>query len=146
MYDASAKFPSGILNGNINQFGDFDQCLRAADKNDMFRGQYCLTTIQLTLPKGENYLNSLRRLVLSNEPFASKIDDTRTFIPKTSEVYWGLCVPSSCSNEEVSNALKSFISIKTNISEFFWKVKAKDGMCQIKDKHWSLNRGEKSAL
>lgn len=114
----------------------------------MFNSQYCLATIQLTLPKEKKYLNFLRKLVLSNEPFESSIDDSRTFIPKSSEVYWGLCVPSSCSSEDVSNALKSHISMNTNIPEFYWKVKAKKGMCQVTDDEWTkkFSFGEKLAL
>lgn len=148
MYDANAKFPSGVLNGNINQLGDFEQCLRVTEKTEVFMGQYCLTTVQLALPKDKKYLNLLRKLVLSNEPFESSIEDTRTFVPKSSEIYWGLCVPSSCSSAEVSGMLKSHISLKTNIPEFYWKVKVKHGMCQVRDENWmgNLSFTEKLAM
>lgn len=73
VFDASAKLPSGILNGNINQYGDFDQCLSVNAKD--FLGQYCLTSIQLSLPKNEKYLNILRKLVMSHEPYESEFDD-----------------------------------------------------------------------
>lgn len=75
MYDASAKFPSGILNGNINQLGDYNQCLDVVSDN--FQGQYCLAGIQLSLPENNKYLNSLRNLMLSNEPYKSSLNDVR---------------------------------------------------------------------
>lgn len=46
MIDSSAKIPSGILRGNLNQFGDFDECINAIDSNGM-SGKYCLAAIQL---------------------------------------------------------------------------------------------------
>lgn len=39
MFDASAKIPSGILSGNVNQYGDFDECL------SLDGAQYCLAEI-----------------------------------------------------------------------------------------------------
>jgi len=37
VYDATAKLPSGILSGNVNQLGDFDECL-AVDVHLRARG------------------------------------------------------------------------------------------------------------
>lgn len=74
MLDANAKLPSGILNGNINQLGDFDQCLSV--DND-FSGQFCLANVQLTVPRRFNKLNHLRKLVLANEPYTSEFDDVK---------------------------------------------------------------------
>lgn len=51
MYDSSAKVPSGILRGNVNQLGDFDQCLDAISNDKNIKGQYCLTNVELTLPQ-----------------------------------------------------------------------------------------------
>jgi hypothetical protein len=47
--DSSAKLPSGILRGNLNQYGDFDECINANDNNGM-AGKYCLAAIQLKQP------------------------------------------------------------------------------------------------
>lgn len=79
MFDASAKLPSGILNGNINQYGDFDQCLRVESSEKGFRGQYCLTNVQLSLPKKEKYLNLVRTFVMSHEPYKSDFEDVNYF-------------------------------------------------------------------
>ena len=48
MYDSSAKLPSGILRGNVNQLGDFDQCLSvAAHENPGIVGKYCLASVDV---------------------------------------------------------------------------------------------------
>lgn len=65
------------------------------------------------------------------------------FIPKSSESYWGLCVPSSCTNEEVSLALRDQLVESTRISEANWQVEVKQGMCQLKDDHWLQNLDSK---
>ena len=75
VFDASAKLPSGILNGNLNQFGDFDQCLNVISRNGKFKGQHCLATVQFTPPEDEEFMNQLRTLVLSYEPYISKFED-----------------------------------------------------------------------
>lgn len=80
MFDASAKLPSGILNGNINQFGDFDQCLSVRSKNGKFQGKHCLATVQLTLSDQEERFAALRHLLLSAEPYQSDFDDVSELI------------------------------------------------------------------
>lgn len=48
MYDSSAKLPSGILRGNVNQLGDFDQCLSvASQENPSIVGKYCLASVDV---------------------------------------------------------------------------------------------------
>lgn len=65
MYDSSAKLPSGILRGNVNQLGDFDQCLSvAAQENPSIVGKYCLASVdvQATSLNGTD-TNTLSRAV-----------------------------------------------------------------------------------
>lgn len=75
MYDASAKLPSGILSGNINQYGDFDQCLSVISANNDFKGQYCLAHIMVSFPKHLKFFSYLRKLLLSLESYQSKFED-----------------------------------------------------------------------
>ena len=54
MLDASAKLPSGILDGTLTEFGDYDECL-AIEKLDnkkkvQFTGQYCVVDAMPMLP------------------------------------------------------------------------------------------------
>lgn len=62
MYDSTGKLPSGILNGNINQFGDYEQCLSVAHKPTGIRGKYCLATIFINMD--ENYPNKKLTAIL----------------------------------------------------------------------------------
>lgn len=50
MYDASGKFPSGILNGSPFALGQFDECLdiKVPYENNQFTGKYCMTKITVT--------------------------------------------------------------------------------------------------
>lgn len=75
MYDASAKLPSGILNGNIDQFGDFDQCLSGKSKVAHVNGQYCLANIQIFTPKDDEFLRFLRKQMLALEPYRNDFHD-----------------------------------------------------------------------
>lgn len=51
--DSNAKIPSGLLRGNVNQLGDFDQCLgitshvKMGNNTIKIQGKYCLATIDL---------------------------------------------------------------------------------------------------
>lgn len=91
MFDAGAKIPSGILNGNLNQLGDFDQCLRAQEpqwkrrshgggENGEIRGKFCLAYLQPTLPEDNEYgsLKYLYDRVQSYGAFKSNFDDVST--------------------------------------------------------------------
>ena len=76
MYDASAKMTSGILNGNVNRYGDYDECLSVVAENEEFKGKYCLAHIQPRVTDADHkYLNYLRTLALSFEAYKSTFDD-----------------------------------------------------------------------
>lgn len=73
--DGNARFGSGILNGNINQFGDFDQCINVRHPSNEFRGKYCLAYFQPTVTKSLKYMDYLRRLIQSHDAFKSNLND-----------------------------------------------------------------------
>lgn len=56
VYDASAKFPTGILSGKSTDFGDFDECLETNTTGLDFKSQYCLLNIRFS-PFHEIYPN-----------------------------------------------------------------------------------------
>lgn len=72
VYDSIAKIPSGILNGNVNQYGDFDQCM--AVQGDGIKGRYCLAYMQIEVPESP-YLSVLYNLIQSHSPFRSRLSD-----------------------------------------------------------------------
>lgn len=74
MYDSTAKLPSGMLNGNINQLGDFDMCLNAISEEQDIYGKYCLAYMQIDAPHS-SYLSGIHRLIHSHFHFKSKLED-----------------------------------------------------------------------
>lgn len=75
MHDSSGRFSSGILDGNVNLFGDFDQCLKVEEKEKRFKGKYCLAYVQVFVEKSHRYLDFLRKLTQSHAAFKSTFDD-----------------------------------------------------------------------
>lgn len=55
-YDASGKFPAGVLAGALYEMGNYDECLgigSGANGNDVpvgIRGQYCLADVEIKVP------------------------------------------------------------------------------------------------
>ena len=75
MLDANAKISSGILQGNANNFGNFDQCVNVVAPNEIFQGKYCLAQLQPSLPNDTPHLNYLKSLVQSFEIIQSNFND-----------------------------------------------------------------------
>jgi hypothetical protein len=71
--------PSGILNGNVNQFGDFDQCLSVIASNQSFQGKYCLASLQpKKLRKSDQILEDYIKLIQSNYFLRSEFEDVKS--------------------------------------------------------------------
>jgi hypothetical protein len=75
VYDASAKVPSGILSGNINQYGNFDQCLSVNEPSNLFKGKYCLAYFQLKIPDDDVLVQNLKKEAHKFEHITNEIDD-----------------------------------------------------------------------
>ncbi|XP_023939022.1 nose resistant to fluoxetine protein 6 [Bicyclus anynana] len=134
MLDATAKIPSGLLQGNGIQLGDFDQCLgvRARVQLDTgsivrVQGRYCLAMIDVKAEHPE--LETPVHLAQSRNLFKSRIDDPGHFVPRFSTLSWGVCVPSPCSSGDVEVILRDAIKhyqYKTGIS---FRVRVDDQDC-----------------
>ncbi|CRK96891.1 CLUMA_CG009993, isoform A [Clunio marinus] len=146
MYDASAKLTSGILNGNVNQFGDFDQCLETIIEKKSFQAQYCLAYIQPSVSSNFKYLNYLRTLALSFEAYKSKFEDPSHVVPKTSQIQWAFCIPSTCTHEELQHVLQQKLKTFINSSMINFDVEVKKEMCQIREESKKYDLGTKLAL
>ncbi|XP_061378671.1 nose resistant to fluoxetine protein 6-like [Danaus plexippus] len=124
MLDATAKFPSGFLQGNGIQLGDFDQCLgvRARVQLDTgsvvrLQGKYCLAMIDVKAEHPE--LEIPVHLAQGKNLFKSRIDDPGHFVPRFSTLSWGVCIPSACTSEDVEVVLRDAVKhyqYKTGIS------------------------------
>ncbi|GBP48276.1 hypothetical protein EVAR_42996_1 [Eumeta japonica] len=73
VFDATAKLPSGILSGNGNQYGDFDECLGVEQP---VAGKYCLASLQLTVG-GDGRMGEVDRLVHSGHYIKSNLTDNK---------------------------------------------------------------------
>ncbi|KAK4883163.1 hypothetical protein RN001_006482 [Aquatica leii] len=110
MYDATAKLPPGILSGNVNQFGDYDECL------SLQLSQYCLAEVKLDLIQDELY-QSTKNLIHSYFPFRGTFDDPQHRIPDFSSIRWGICIPSECTSQELQQFLQTNLNAKVRVQE-----------------------------
>lgn len=80
MYDASSGVQPGFIRGNINDLGDFDECVKT--QTSTFHGQYCAVIMK---PKTGYYTQreSLKQLTIK----------------------FSLCVPTSCTANDVKTLL-----------------------------------------
>lgn len=96
MYDSTAKPPSGFLNGNVNQLGDYDLCLAANLKERNVMGQYCLAAVQIEAPKSP-YLSAIHKLIHSHSAFKSKLQDvSKEVVLFTSKQYCCYSLVTEC--------------------------------------------------
>jgi hypothetical protein len=88
VFDSSAKLPAGILNGNVNQYGDFDQCLDVAAELDPvlyshledyhIAGKYCLAHLDLGMgstSRPNTVLKEVDDLAHAHRPIVSTVND-----------------------------------------------------------------------
>ncbi|XP_065335548.1 nose resistant to fluoxetine protein 6-like [Cloeon dipterum] len=100
MHDATGKLASGLLNGNLNQLGDFEQCLSVT------KGQYCLARAYLEPLASTADDDNVLDLMHSHKMVQSTAFDGVRFFPSFSAISWAFCVPSSCSHREVQSSLR----------------------------------------
>lgn len=83
MFDASGQMSVGILSGNVNMYGDYQECLTIGDAYDFidFRGQHCFAELQPFVEESATYLSFLRQLAQSFDLMQSKFEDVSFRIP-----------------------------------------------------------------
>ncbi|RZC36810.1 hypothetical protein BDFB_008800, partial [Asbolus verrucosus] len=119
-----------ILNGNVNQLGDFDLCLQSNEKDHNINGQYCLSSIQIESVGYSPYLLALHRLMQSHFHFKSELDDPGHRVPRFSSIQWALCVPSGCSPRDVEFGLTDTLSKIFENTDLKFRVRVDPDMCQ----------------
>ncbi|XP_043289880.1 nose resistant to fluoxetine protein 6-like [Venturia canescens] len=149
MYDASTKYPDGLINGHTRHFGDFDGCYNlevklpaaASQNGDKFNeeeeisGRYCLVDIKYE----KQNLPTLRRdedLDLEFDPNDSaweaireKGDFRRV---KRYLLQMALCVPEVCSHSDVEAALRGPMKTFGIETEMNLDVSVKPQFCQAR--------------
>ncbi|KAG5314333.1 NRF6 protein, partial [Acromyrmex insinuator] len=131
MYDATAKVPSGLLSGNVNQFGDFDECVGVEGKNGI-RGQYCLAYLQLDVDQSRPDLKYLHRLLHSHYAFRSNMTDPGHRVPRFSNINWAICTPASCTAQDVKASLQHTISKYTAHTGLKISLQVDQNLCQVR--------------
>lgn len=137
MYDASAKLPSGILRGNVNQLGDFDQCLAVTSQDEpRIDGKYCLASVDVESTKlNTNDIESLQhavQLAQAHEFIKSSYRDPGHFIPRFTTITWAVCVPASCSPTDVHQALQEALHNYNGTTGLIFDVHVDPEMCYVK--------------
>ncbi|RZF41909.1 hypothetical protein LSTR_LSTR005677 [Laodelphax striatellus] len=114
MYDASVHFPEGLLTTDTYQLGHFDQCLNVSynPRRGGVEGKYCLASL-LYAPSAAlhpAYYDPPAPAYYQDPPPDSSVWDylKRTLDPRIKyrdEIHFGVCVPASCSREDVEMSL-----------------------------------------
>lgn len=140
MHDATAKISSGLLNGNINQLGDYEQCLNVQSAET--QGKYCLVKGYIEPVTKTESVQNIFDLAYSHRMSHSSPFDNIQFFPTFNEISWGFCVPSACSNEDVEQSLKKIAQKYNSTTESVrLHIKVKEGSCVVKKSEplrWSV--------
>ncbi|XP_025407688.1 nose resistant to fluoxetine protein 6-like isoform X2 [Sipha flava] len=108
MYDASSKFPTGILAGRSFDFGNFDECLKTSTTGLEFYPQYCIINIRFSPTEKlypHHYNNTPSKLnPLDSVWKATKYDSSPIKI-ECNEINTALCIPSTCTYSDIQTSL-----------------------------------------
>lgn len=131
--DASAKIPSGMMSGNLVDFGAFDQCLALdqTENNIRYRGKYCIMSVPIPpellsfgdiIPTGDkqNKVNEIEDRVLLGIQAMGGLG-----------LILGWCIPDKCAPENVTNVMTQLLQLtplkNMTIHPYL------GGMCQTKE-------------
>lgn len=79
VYDSNDQISAGILSGNVNSYGHFQQCLTVGDEEGTpFHGKHCFAELQPFVTESATYLSHLRSLSQSFDLMKSQLDDVST--------------------------------------------------------------------
>ncbi|CAB3368809.1 Hypothetical predicted protein [Cloeon dipterum] len=111
MFDSATKMPSGILDGNVLQMGNYDECLSVqgpppvSSDDSSFTGLFCRVKItELTLPELKT-LHSLRDLNRTHVlqymhlPLLHYLEKSQGGDVRDLSLQWAACAPSTCGAE-----------------------------------------------
>uniref|UniRef100_A0A1Q3FR05 Nose resistant-to-fluoxetine protein N-terminal domain-containing protein n=2 Tax=Culex tarsalis TaxID=7177 RepID=A0A1Q3FR05_CULTA len=138
MHDSSGKLSSGVLNGNINQYGDYDQCLNVNGNNvqpNPIQGRYCLAGIQPSVASTA-LLQHVFSLVQSHGMLKSQLGDPGHRVPRFSTINWALCVPAACTPQDVQHSLAEFLRDSTEGTGLRLDVLIEPELCEVRDAVW----------
>ena len=117
--DASAKLPSGLLDGRLTVVGDYEQCLAAQSQGEgaQFSGKFCFMKPIIPHPSRRSltatYLNNSGTIQIP----PALADDIVDFLDlfNGSFVRFGVCLPSICEASEIEASINSILYPLTGI-------------------------------
>lgn len=92
MLDSSAKIQPGLLNGNIIQFGTYEECINIKS-DDNIKGQYCTAPVIKKIVFDSFMENE------SQEPIVVKDSESLSLL----QLMYSVCVPFSCTANDLQN-------------------------------------------
>ncbi|CAG2114058.1 unnamed protein product, partial [Medioppia subpectinata] len=133
LIDSMGRIPTGIMEGTVSHFGEFDECLGiespvnadTLSTQSLIRGQYCLAKIILPYPKKQP-LDKRANKNISNKIYFDKLVaflknynmDQYLTVFKLIEILnnqkgatfrFGTCIPSVCRPQDIENILNTVI-------------------------------------
>ncbi|XP_015121190.1 nose resistant to fluoxetine protein 6 [Diachasma alloeum] len=143
MFDSSVKYPEGIIAGHTRHYGNFDECYElnakiprqdAGLEPEEINGRYCL--VKIHYKKINSPPSRTAPFTLNFDPNESAWEavkekgDFRRVRRYTLEL--ALCVPSSCSAEDVEKALKEPLKRIGEEKQVVVHTSIKGNTCQSK--------------
>lgn len=136
MLDALGKPLTGTLMGSVSSFGSYDECLDVTVNHErngkfLFQGQYCSVELHLPLPPKPRFYRVQETLdVFAN--FSTEKNTILRDISKIAHLFYSipfrldLCMPSTCSRDDVEEIVRSFVSD--------YNIRSLVKRCEIKEK------------
>ncbi|CAN7990385.1 unnamed protein product [Ixodes hexagonus] len=103
MFDASGKYPNGMLQGTQADIGAYDECIETVIRDDFgrerVRGQYC-NVHAVSRPNDTSMADGVLEAALISH---RRVADGIKFVEheKLAGIRIGLCVPADCSKDEI---------------------------------------------
>ena len=149
MFDSIGKLPDGIFAGDTNPVGVWDECLSVEavidgehTEENMFKGKYCRPQFSSPTDASEEVERSSlssqsrrRPAGLDLEPILPPLIHVSGQTVFSSLMFsLGLCIPSSCSAEELR------LGLQTKMPDV--AVALSDGDCHVKDQETTFSAGD----
>ncbi|KAJ8912893.1 hypothetical protein NQ315_011216 [Exocentrus adspersus] len=143
MFDATAKFPSGVLHGSTHNLGNFDQCMevKVPYADEEFSGKYCLAKFTVKPP---DYIGLHHDVDYVRDDYAtyfniSTWEKIAAFARDESkgsrnDMYFAFCLPSSCTNTDLKSSLQKLVNEHNSFNKFEVTVDVEERSCQVYQK------------
>ncbi|XP_078037167.1 uncharacterized protein LOC144470165 isoform X2 [Augochlora pura] len=144
MLDSSAKIPSGLLRGNMNQFGDFDECMgvmahvKLNNATMKVQGKYCLANIDFYADDPDMRIPV--NLLHGRSTFRGSMRDPGHLIPKGTTANWALCIPAACSADDAKHIVEQALDFYNSTIGIKFIVDVDPNMCYVKQKSESYSK------